>query len=67
MTEVTVTVIVENVTLSEEEVTEIFNIVPVQKLESYFPSQLFTQEVKKPGVVGQSRHRQMVRHRPLEN
>ena len=56
----TITVIVENVTLSEEEVTEIFNRVPVQKLESYFPSQLFTQAVEKPVLVGNLRHRQAV-------
>ena len=31
------------------------------------PFATFHTRNKKPGVVGQSRHRQMVRHRPLEN
>ena len=61
MTQVTITVIVENVTLTEEEVAEIFNRVPLQTLETYLPLPLFSPEVKEEPHVGQSQRRQSVR------
>ena len=61
VTQVTITVIVENVTLTEEEVAEIFNRVPLQTLETYLPLPLFSAEVKEEPHVGQSQRRQSVR------
>jgi hypothetical protein len=61
VTQIAVTVIVENVTLPTSGVTEIFNRVPVSVLESYFPSPFFTEEVPEVINVGGSENASGVR------
>ncbi|XP_070192615.1 neurogenic locus notch homolog protein 1-like isoform X2 [Littorina saxatilis] len=51
VTQVSITVIVENVTLAMEDVTEIFNRIPFHELERYFPSPLFREEVEDHGSI----------------
>nr|KAG5706023.1 hypothetical protein BaRGS_028132 [Batillaria attramentaria] len=45
LTEVSISLKIENVTLSQEEVTEIFNRIPPHRLESYFPLPFFFGDV----------------------
>lgn len=55
VTKVMMTVVVENVTLTEEEVADILNRVPLHKLETYLPMPLFMREVEEYLPSGQSR------------
>ena len=59
-TKVSVTVVVENVTLSTGEVTELFNRVPPWMLEDYLPSPILAHEPDEHVTAGHSQEQQAV-------